>query len=310
VLNVFILFYEEIMEKNIFSYSGFTKSVILTQMTKAFCEQDYDSACYWSVEMHCSGYLATWWSNICFFCAQNIHLRNPKISKFLVSIVHEYPEIGINSIQTLNDAKYRQVIALIAGVCTFSPKDNMNIKLTSFEELHDIQIYVESTEIHSRVRDVAIENDSVFLMQVVTRIIVAIKQNKFHESIRFFKAGLLFEKQKHTKIHMISGKRPWKNLDVAYWNDWVFLLWDSLINFCETTHPELTHVIRSWHVLFIRDYSKSTKKEKIYYIINCIILLTHQIDVKIPCIHNEITINRGCENIDLLYKDVVRQKKI
>ena len=77
------------------SLSGYTKKFVNSQLCKALCTGDYDSSCYWSVEMHISGWIDTWWTCIVHFCALNIHISNPKIGKFLYKIITDYISIKL-----------------------------------------------------------------------------------------------------------------------------------------------------------------------------------------------------------------------
>ena len=47
------------MSNNKHSLSGYTKIYTLNQLAKSFSKGDYDSACFWSVEMHISCLLYT-----------------------------------------------------------------------------------------------------------------------------------------------------------------------------------------------------------------------------------------------------------
>ena len=89
------------MNSQILSISGYTQKYLLSQLTKSLSRGDYQSASLWSVEMHISGWIVKWWIGIVSYCANYIHISNPKISKFLWKMSVEISGFYTNHLQLI-----------------------------------------------------------------------------------------------------------------------------------------------------------------------------------------------------------------
>ena len=288
------------------SLSGYSHRSITSQLVKSLCKGDYESACYWSAEMHVSGWIQQWWLSILSFSASNIHVSNPKLSKFLWKISMDYP--GIKGGENTNSSEIRQSIALVIGVCTFSQKD---IPLNTPKPLplatHDLPSLIasiEKTPLHLIVCRSALKKDPHFIIQLFSQFASSIEKNDFYGAIRIISICLCLEKNKDYKNKLVCANRLWKGLPYKLTTHWYLFIWDILSSL--STQKRITDIIGSWRALYITNTNYSKIHSLSPYILNCISLLTNQLNVNSPCIRNEYIVSKGCSNIDYIYANVLR----
>lgn len=294
------------------SFSGYSQRTIISKLAKSLCQGDYDSSCYWSVEMHISNWLEQWWVAIVSFCATHINISNPKISKFLHQISIDQP--SITGTRNLNSEEIRQTIALVVGVCNFSPKDipyhiPKPLFITQTEEASMLRA-ISTANLHKVAVQSALNNDSQFLTRLLSQLAYSVDKDDFYGCLRIISICLFLEKHKKFKKLMKCSRRMWKGLDEKYWDYWVFFLWDILMSLASQYDDGLDEIIGAWRSLYVHSCKYGKVQSKLIYVINCIGLLTHDIDIGGSCMRNKETINRGCSCIDLMYSDVLKAPRI
>jgi hypothetical protein len=289
------------------SFSGYTQRVVVTNLTKALCKGDFDNSCMWSIEMHISGWIETWWYEIVFFAATYFNCNNPKISIFLWDIINDYP--GVRGIGDTNCGNIRQIVALITGACAFSPKD-IPFQIpkpiaVSDTDAQTIIRTIDKAPLNNYAVKSALKDDLPFSIRLFSQLIICIQKNNFHGALRYISISLYIQKNQNKELRklLICARRMWKGLDKKLWNWWGLYLMDILCDLATDKEEIVTKIIKSWRALMIVNYT-STKDEKklIAYIINVIGLLTNKIKLDNPCIRNEQIIHTKCGNIDTLYK--------
>ena len=284
------------------SISGHKKSYVISQLSKAFNDRNYELACYYSVQMHVSNWLSDWWHIVVCFAAKNINVNNPKIGKFLYCIVSEYPDISGN---TSRKKEIRETIALISGVLTFSPKDVIFPMPKAMESTESRSLIncLNFYPIQYIVERESQSNDSILILKIMSKIVQSIEDGNCQESFRLIGLCLYLEKEKEFKEKIKCGYRNWEGISEKQRSDWVFLFWDIIVHI-STKNTELYNIIISWRNLYVKSYITQKRNSLWSYFVNCIILLTHPLKIDIKCVQNEDVINKGCGNIDILYKQI------
>lgn len=292
---------------NEFSISGYTKKTVINQLTKSFNSRDYKLACYYSVQMHCSNWLIDWWLTILIYSAKILNVNNPKIGKFLLTIQRDFPDLLKTG---SNTPEIREVIALVAGVLTFSPKDVPLFNLKSMEENESKTFLssIENTRIHFIVEKESLPTDSQLIMKILSKFVESMLNLNMQESLRLLGLCLFLEKNKKFKEKIQCGRRNWNGMSDIQKRDWIFLLWDILLNL-STKENRLYEVISSWRLLYAQNYLLQKKSSLWCFVTHSIILITNPIDFNLNCVHNEEIINKGCSLIDSLYLDILKQKQ-
>ena len=287
------------------SFSGYSQRIIISKLAKSLCERDYDSSCYWSVEMHISNWLEQWWIAIVTFCATHINISNPKIAKFLHQISIDQPGITGNS-KNRNTKEIRETVALVVGVCNFSPKDipyqiPKALFISQTEEIPMLHA-ITAAKIHNVAVRSALNNDSQFLIRLLSQLAFSIDKNDFYGCLRIISICIYLEKDKRFKKLMKCSRRTWKGLHEKYWDYWVFFVWDILVALASDS---LQEIIGAWRSLYVHSCKYGKVKSKLIYVINCIGLLTHDVNIDSSCMRNIETIHKGCSCIDMMYHDVL-----
>jgi hypothetical protein len=290
------------------SFSGYSQRIAISKLSKSLCKGDYDSSCFWSAEMHLSSWLEQWWLAISLFCASNINVSNPKISKFLHQISVDLPGITGRS-KCSSQEELRQTIALVVGVCNFSPKDipyhvPKPFAISQADEVPMLRA-ICSTNLHPLVVKSALNNDSQFLTRLLSKLALSIDKDDFYGSLRIISICLFLEKHKQFKKLMKCSRRMWKGLDEKYWDYWTFFVWDILMAIA-SQYDDIDEIIGAWRSLYVSSCKYGKLQSRLPYLINCIGLLTHNIDINCSCMRNKDTIYKGCSCIDLMYGDIIK----
>ena len=288
------------------SLSGYTKIYTINQLSKSFSKGDYDSSCFWSVEMHISGWIDHWWVAITNYCALNIHLCNPKIGKFLYKICTDYP--GLTGKGDVNANNIRQSIALVSGVITFSKKDvewtiPKPITIPVREEVSVLNEITLTPNNHSALR-ASLRGDPQFMIKLMSKMANCIESTDFYGAIRVLSIGLFLDKHKLYKKKIKCCLRCWNGLDKRHWDSWLLFVWDVLMAISH--RKNMSEIVGSWRAMYIANCSICQIKTLMSYIVSCIGLLSHNVNLNIKCVQNEHTINKGCASIYLMYKDIIK----
>tara|TARA_Y100000389_G_scaffold125559_1_gene122932 strand:- start:14393 stop:15313 length:921 start_codon:yes stop_codon:yes gene_type:complete len=294
------------------SISGKDQKYILLQLTKSLRKDDFQSACLWSVEMHISGWIQKWWLCVVSYCANYIHVSNPKIGKFLWKIYNDYPQL-LGTYRNTNSTEIRQCIAFVVGVCSFSKKD---VLLTipkkgnvTGNDVRDILSSVQNLDIDQNLKRIIMNGDSPIVIKLFTKLSHSIRSGNYNSSLKILSVCLYLEKHKSYKKNMQCASRTWKGLDKKHWNSWIFLLWD-LLSIISEGNTDIHSIVCSWRGLYIINVNYSKFNNILPYIINTICLLTNSVNTNIQCINNEDMINKGCGNIDMIYSNILKQSSL
>lgn len=292
------------------SFSGYSQRFIISQLSKSLCKGDYDSSCFWSVEMHISGWIEQWWCSIVLFCSTQINVSNPKISIFLWKIVNDFP--GLVGVGNSNSSEVRQAIALTVGVCTFSSKDipytiPKQLTLQPHEELPLIRDII-AHDINENTLRASLQKDPQLMIRLFSQLTSMIENKNFYGALKVISICIFFEKHKKYKKHVVCARRMWKGLDKKHWEHWTLFVWDVLMSIANNYNKQ--DIIGSWRALYITNLSHTKQSSILPYIICSIGLLSQQIDLTIPCMKNSEVIYKGCGSIDLMYGDVFKANKI
>ena len=291
------------------SLLGYSQKYLISQLTKSLCKGDYEASCYWSANMHVSGWIQQWWIAILAFSATYIHISNPKLPKLLWTISRDYPDIKGG--QNTNSSEIRQSIALVIGVCTFSQKDMPlhSPKALSLTQ-HDLPTLlhsVENTPLHVLVCRSSLQNDPQFIIHLFSQFANSIDKNDFYGATRIISICIYLEKDKNYKKKLVCANRMWKGLPYKLTSHWYLFVWDVLSSLSQ--QKGITDIVGSWRALYITNCNYSKIQSLCPYILNCISLLTHTHTIKLntPCIRNEYIVSKGCSNIDYIYGHVLQQ---
>ena len=290
------------------SISGHKKTNVISQLTKAFINRNYELACYYSVQMHVSNWLSEWWQVVICFSAKHININNPKIGKFLHCIQKEFPDLLGNTSRT---KEIRETIALISGVMTFSPKDVVFQVPKSMERNESLQLIniLNSYPIHYVVERESLSNDSILILKILSKLVRSIEERNSQESLRLISLCLFLEKDKDFKVKIRCGHRNWERFIDKQKCDWVFLFWDVLVHL-SLKDDELYNIITSWRNMYVTNYLTQRRNNLWCYLIHCIILLTNPLNYRVKCVQNEEVIKKGCGNIDILYEQITKHHRL
>ena len=151
----------------------------------------------------------------------------------------------------------------------------------SSEDDSELRLAVNEVANHLRIHSVSFYQTAYWLLWLI-------KIEKFKRS---------------NKVSFRVKRRPVENINEKYWNDWVWLLWEIILN--ETDYhldPVLKYEINSLYQIYKWNYSQANKGKKKFIIMTAFLYLKNPVNWNIPIIRNYGLRVQACGNINQLYK--------
>ena len=302
--------------KNI-TFSGFQKSKVKQELIKNINNAKIEPACYWSVELICSGHFIDLWEIIILICSKNIHIGNPKLPIYLHYRYNIFKEILLmgyenNELSLRNNSKIRKLFAEIICVLCLSPKKHSIeiLKINSDEfEMAQLTEKLKADNI-LYCKDFFRTDDPKQLFIPINEFSYSLNKKNTLSTAYWLEWILQFEtKCKQQKINIKCEHRT--NIPVSYenQNELVWLIWDSIFNEVKFKNNKLLKkIINSLLELFCIKFTNSCIKKRkniLYFIIS---LLTEHIDININIISDEKYIEKLISKIDHIYKEVKKNE--
>ena len=142
------------------------------------------------------------------------------------------------------------------------------------------------------------------MIKLMSKMANCIESTDFYGAIRVLSIGLFLDKHKLYKKKIKCCLRCWNGLDKRHWDSWLLFVWDVLMAISH--RKNMNEIVGSWRAMYIANCSICQIKTLMSYIVSCIGLLSHNVNLNIKCVQNEQTINKGCASIDLMYKDIIK----
>lgn len=293
------------------SFSGFSESQVFQAWKKGCISGDYETCCHWAVEIILSKWHMELWNHTILFCAKYIHSQNPKIGMFLHKIQIDYPQLCDKN---ANEESLRQVIALVSGVICYSPKGILYptpaINISNMELEYGIKC-LEKKNICSEVSSSMVKGDHEILCALLNSCVIHIKNNDLNNALRIIGWIFFLEKSKEHKKFVECGDRPFSSLLMKDTKDWIFFAWDIFSKITPSDSSDLNYdkIIKAWRFFYMTDYKRKLRISRIPIIINVIILLSEKQKRDMPCIYNELVIQKACSNIDKMFDEIIKRQR-
>jgi hypothetical protein len=302
------------------TFSNFKKTEVRTQFIECMKKGKVEPACYWCAELICSGHFSDIWEILLHFVGKHIHLGNPKLVIYLERRFVVFRNIFsqghfLSELQLRNHNNIRKLFAEIVCIITLSNKKHSfePIKINKVEEF-------DMTQMTERLKAPSIHYiDPIFKPKDPKELYIAINEFAYNlcEERRNMACAcywiewtiefdLICRKRKEP---CYCEKRTRYAVDHKLQTDIIWLIWDSLLHYCEALHNDyITSIMNSILSLFCIKYTNGSPKKRRYLLYYAVALLTEPVPTTIELISDKSVVQAVFEQIDSLYKQIKKNE--
>ena len=311
------------------SYTGYTKSAVLSQWQKCLQKQQYEEACHWTAELDASGWQADVWQKLILYASKNVHVHCPKLP-LLMARNYAYYQLYLTKhtkfidkpkYQLRNHPQLQQNLCQLIGLVTLSSKGPVyTLPQIDVSKVNDVDLVVGT---HAWLMPHKSDADNQNVLRMLSTMLCHVENRCTHKM--FYWLSVLVEYDKHQKKNKtpitMAGRKPLLPDDSAYRHvyleganatDWVWLLWRGLAQgaMAFSKPQECINTLKALCYLFALDYTTSKRNTRMPLLLHALQLVCAEVDwtasVYQP-VHTDL-IAKACTNVHLLYADIVKRR--
>ena len=220
------------------TFSGHPRNHVCKVLSENIQKGHADYACYWSLELLCSGLVHTLWHALFVAAAQHVNRAQPNVFPFLADtfeaympLEHNYPVENIVAIR--NHPDVRAIICKAAATIALCRKNKLP-SLPGIKPAHDFHpaTIQENLRAPSQMyaREVLKQNDPYALTVATNELCYALRPEVRDLSKAFYWVSWIIalarETKKQTKEGFVCHNRPNEFTNHVYSKDLVWLFWE------------------------------------------------------------------------------------
>ena len=245
------------------TFSNYKKTAVINTLLKSILEGRIEASCHWCAELHMSGYIDILFEILVILSSKIINIKNPKLPEYILGKYIEYKKIenkSGNSLSTRNNNQLRSELCELISVMTLSRKSSAYklIKLSSTDfDFQNIKQKLSNVNVNL-VKSKLKEEDPIELQLIASEIYNNLQTKMINNIIYWISWMCQWESiSNKNKKKYECGYREIKMIDSKLKKDWIWLIWDIIINY--PTSVDINHQILCLFKLFRINYSKSKK---------------------------------------------------
>ena len=296
------------------SFSKYKKTEVTKALLQSLIDSKKENACYWSVEMICTGMFLDLWSIIIKYISKYIYIANPQLPKYISKRIDDFKNILKNGyigseLYLRNNDKIRKLFAEIIAVIISSKKKNVlsYIKLKS-EDFTVIEMSSKFLAPDTKlIDDIYLKDDPKETFMAFNEFAYNIKNETSNSLMACYWCEWIIEYEficKKKKMKCVCERRAFMDVDNKYQMSIVWILWEILLFECKLRGNYYLNICKCLLDIFCLHYSPTNNKKYKSLIYYAIYLLCEKVDEKISFIHNKNLVNVVVKNIDKFYKQV------
>ena len=306
-------------EFRLITFSNYGRSKVKQELLNSLNNYKIEPACYWSIEIICSGHYQDLWDILLLYMSRYIHIGNPKLPIYMDMRFKAFKTIIDNSyidneLNLRNNEKIRKLFAeLVCILCRSSKKHAF--ESLSIKDINDFDI----TNLTNRLKAPNINyGQQIFKKEDPKELFIAINEFTYHisksknitDACYWLECILQFETIcKKKKIKCSCERRSLVPVNEKYQMEIVWMVWHAILNEVENKKLQVySKIITSLLNLYCIKFNPGVKKRRKYLIYSAISFLTENIDFSIPLVDNKEYIENITNKINIIYKEVKKNE--
>lgn len=302
------------------TFSNFSRSRVRNELFKALHNNNIEPACYWSVELICSGHFHDIWNVIIIYMSKHIHIANPKLPVYLSLRFQAFKNILMtgyldNELYLRNNEKIRKIFAEIICIISSSRKKHA-FESCAIKDDTEFDI----TNMTTRLKAPSIQYaQKIFKEDDPKELFIAINEFMYQisplvrdpiQACYWFEWLLKFETIcKSKKVRCDCERRSFAPVQDKFQMDVIWLIWEALLGEAKNKqNSSYAKIIKSLLELFCIKYSSGSKKSKKYVVYTAINFITEEPKLAIPLTTDKIFIDNITSKINIIYKQVKKNE--
>jgi len=291
-----------------FTFSGHSRKLAIRSLLESIQLGHADYACYWSLELLCSGLVNSLWTTLFESASLSVHRACPNIFTFLTTQYEAFRRIQDNfSVLNMTDIRNRpdaRSLACEAACAVALCRKQKALTLPRIKEEHDF----EPTTIRENLRATSqhfgagiLKPEDPFELAIpVNELCFSIQKRDTIRSLYWtaWILGFARLKKKQSKQALSITPRVSSLIPEKYARNLVWLFWDIIHHF--TSHSGfLVPYIESIEKMYCLKWEPSVARQRQTFLITAIVFLTESqaLDVREPAKKNEMEISTVMEGI-------------
>jgi hypothetical protein len=217
------------------TFSGFKTTEVRKALCQAWGEHEVDPACYWSLELLCSGQLALWWESVLGFFTKHIQLGHPTLVFYLdrratqfKAWVHAHTG---SELSLRNHPGIRRLLLEVNGVlCEARPMPcwaEVKVEASAFDW---VSVTEKRRAPHTEYAEL-LPTDPPELFPVLNELAFWV-HTEGHTAVHawyWIEWMVTFEEKcRKRKDRIVCEARPWAPVEAKYQTHIVWLMWEVL----------------------------------------------------------------------------------
>lgn len=311
------------------SYTGYTKSAVLSQWHKCLQKQQYEEACHWTAELDASGWQADVWQKLILYASKNVHVHCPKLPLIMARNYAYYQLYLTKHTKLIDKPKYQlrnhhqlqQNLCQLIGIVTLSSKGPVyTLPQIDVSKVNDADLVVGT---HAWLMPHKSDADNKNVLRMLSTMLCHVENRCTHKMVYWL--SVLVEYDKHQKKNKtpitMAGRKPLLPDDSSYRHvyleganatDWVWLLWRALAQCAIAFNKprECANTLKALCYLFALDYTTSKRNTRMPLLLHALQLVGAEVDwtASVYTSVREDLIAKACTNVHLLYADIVKRR--
>jgi hypothetical protein len=296
------------------SFSKYKKTEVSKMFLKSLNDRVEETACYWSVEMICSGMYLELWTTIIKFVSKYIYIGNPQLPKYLSKRIDDFKNIvksgyTDNELLMRNDNKIRKLFAEVIAVVISSKRKNpinyVKIKDDDFK-LHKISTKFLATDT-SFVDKIYTKDDPRETFMAFNEFAFNISKPNINTLMACFWIEWIIEYEKvckKNKVKCSCERRIFANVEDKYQMSIVWILWEIILDESKLRGTYYLSINKSLLDIFCMRYTSSNNNKFKMLLYYAVYLICETVDTNVPFITDKNLVNVLINNIDKFYKQI------